>query len=209
MRSAEEIREHLLKILYWSLRRPGMYGQGTGLEFYFRDRLELLCFIDEQDEKISQVLESKGYWSSRGVYGVLEQHRQTDWSVEDHLASIYAELAYLLGYFQLERTLTNDEWINLKTWCDANLQNNHHHKEIVGHFGKPSFAVLNLIQCYSTGVDGEWVTFSFDRFLRNEPGVLPKPVYQENPILREVRFSATDWRWTPFGLEQLEKVQQI
>jgi hypothetical protein len=159
MRTAEEIRAHLLRELRHASRRPGMYGGNEfGVELYFLGRLGDLCFVDSRDGALEaeiQSLRARKVSRAAGVYGVLRDRisqlggKPDRFNLTNEVTSVYAEVAHRLGYLDVERQLSDAEWRNLTT-------------TLRGRFGRrrPEMArVGDVIAAYgapSRSIGGNW-----------------------------------------------------
>src|SRR5688572_22835445 len=106
MRSTEEFRKHQMDMLAHAFLRPSMYG-GTewGTELFFGQVLGDLCWIDEREREWERAKEQY-LWGSAFVRGqFFEQHlRITNYLIE--IATTYAQVAHMLGYFRPDRLLS-------------------------------------------------------------------------------------------------------
>ena len=200
---------------------PGMHGNGGGLENLFRHVIEQLLCIDEREGDWAPLLDDlrqRGVFSSFGVYGKLNSFFAGVNEVSDELASIYGQLAYQLGYLQLDRVLSPFEWSALQQWfssvpltVDMRLQ------EVKQLFGEPSFHTLgnsHQVHCYA-GADMSDGWFCFDygnqsRHWTDESGQHFEWVYGDDFILRDRRRTAGPFigmiEFTPFGQQLFETV---
>lgn len=162
MRTVQEVRNRLLHTLHQGCRRPGMYG-GTafGVELLLDSLLTDLCFIDEQESALPSEIErlkARRLFNSCGVRGAmtdrlsrLQANRQASSSLEDEVASVYAEIGDRLGYLTLERRLDADDWLRLRR-CPRRRGLEFPKEairvaDILETFGAPSFT-KGMVQAY-------------------------------------------------------------
>lgn len=185
MRAVAEVRDRLLEDLRVAVRRPSMRaGKVDALETLLLHIVDTLCFIDRRDDEWARVYGSF-ISGCRWVRGHFEfQHRPfPDYANE--VGSVYAEIAFRLGYFRPARLLTEAEMAKLtetvarpdfrgRDWTEAELH---------ALFGVPSHEVvggLTTVACYGCAVPAiKWVFFDLARRLPGERDWLPTPVVRD------------------------------
>jgi hypothetical protein len=186
MRTVTEIRDRLLDEFRFTVWRPTMRsGINTDAsEAMLLHLLDTLCFIDRRDE---EWLALKGRYvvGCRWVRGHFEfQHRAFPAYVNE-IASVYAEIAFRLGYFSPARLLTEAEMSRLasvveepefvsRDWTEAELH---------AQFGPPSHEVvgwLTTVACYGCVEPSvKWVFFDLARQLPVARDWLPVPLLRD------------------------------
>ncbi len=213
MRTVEEIRAHFLERLALALKRPGMFG-GPNI---IRELLNYLVFIDENEKSYETLIAEERFvryfgpgwiaapfwWKFGGKYD----------RYANEVSSVYAEIAYQLGYAKLDRNLDAGEWRSLRKGSRKRIQERDWTvSDVVQEFGPSSFRTgltWQQILCYSNGVIGdEWVFFDFEAKQGDEwplGSKWPPEDFKDvsNPPLRNVRLPAKDFSHslvlTPFG----------
>ena len=101
-RTADDIRDYLLRQLNSALRRPEMFGAETALRLYF----DALAFTDRGEQAWAEdlsALRSREAFTPAGVTGAVERvlgHRAAD-----VMASVYAEIARQRAWLTLDNGL--------------------------------------------------------------------------------------------------------
>jgi hypothetical protein len=135
LRSSIEIRDHLVRELNLTLRRPGMYGGEIALRILF-DHLTYAEHGEEHWSAERQNWEERGAFTSAGVTGAFA------WLVTGHyeygVASVYAEFARVQGWLQGDRTLTPQEYRALTATLDAWATHDRKLSEVEAALGPPS-----------------------------------------------------------------------
>lgn len=139
MRTIEEFRNHQMEMLAMALTRPAFFcGRDSHADLVFGRALGDLCWIDEREREWRRVSEKFIY----GPNAVIGQLRRQPICLPEYLnecTSIYAELAWGLGYFQVERLLTLAEWTALRNSLNTEFFNREWlASEIEERFGPPS-----------------------------------------------------------------------
>lgn len=215
MRSAEQIRERLIAHLGHAIRRPAMWVYpARGIEFFLLDTLSNVCFIDEREAELNQALDKMNKQevsTNTGVFGAF--HLSFDYKqfeidqLYNEVTSIYAELAWNLGYLTVDRNLSKAAMKKLRRGLRAKCkERNWHQSEIKEQYGEPSLKIGD-VYCYAPETRSErWVFFDFWKEYnakRITSRVIVYEKYTEDPILRNVRLPANTLKrglvFTPFG----------
>lgn len=139
MRTADEIRHHLIERVNGAVRRPGMWGGELALRSVLAD----LTFVDDVDEAWrgeQRQLVERGSWTQIGVGGAFATvfgGRRTG-THDAAVGSVYAEVAHRLGYLRLDEDVEPAAYRALRRevrpWCretDRTLT------DVVAAFGEP------------------------------------------------------------------------
>jgi len=176
-----------------------MYG-GTdwGVWLLLHYLLEDLCFIDQQEDRLRNELDSlwnRDLCRSTGMIGAIKD-RIAGADFGNEVASIFAPLAFRLGYIDLDRHLDDGEWRRLTKGLRSRVTaRDWSPQEISELFGRPSLEI-GTIFAYAPGIaDASWVYFDFVR---------PTEMASYNElILRTARLPARafyrELAFTPFG----------
>lgn len=218
MRTAEAMREHMRETLKQMCQRPGMWGEGWGLETMFLHQLYELCWLDEREGEFKQVkddLIDRGVFTCRGVNGSLNNALPGIDFLVDEIASIYGEQAYRLGYLTVNRILTKAEWERLCVWFKEPLTEDLRVSAIREQFGEPSWSTYH-VDCYA-GPDPRkgWLCFDYSdewRKWTDETGQHIERINCDDFILRDRRRTTGKFKraieLTPFGCRLLEEAKQ-
>jgi hypothetical protein len=200
MRTVAEIRDRLLENLRFTVWRP--FGDADGSELLSRHLLDTLSFIDGR-QKDWEAVRSTFVQGSRGVCGQFEfQHRPFPHFVNE-VASVYAEVAFNLGYFKPDRLLAEAEMSRLasvvkgaefrsRDWTESELH---------ARFGPPSHEVVGgptAVACYGgERPDAKWVYFDLARRLPDTDDWLPEPLVRDfrDGIHNQMRLLPIGRRW--------------
>jgi hypothetical protein len=185
MRTVAEIRDRLLEDLRFMVWRPSMRGgNADASEELLLHLLDTLCFIDRR-EKVWAAARSIFVTGCRWVRGHFEfQHRPFPHFVNE-VTSVYAEVAFTLGYFTPARLLNDAEMSRLASVCErAEFRcQDWTETELHAQFGPPSHEVvggLTTVACYgSEAPEVKWVFFDLARRLPWEDDWLPVPVVRD------------------------------
>jgi hypothetical protein len=214
MKTVQEIRNKKLDILKGSLIRPRMYAHDQyGVEIHFLNILDDLSYIDEKESDLEIQLDNlreKGLMSPMRVAGRLPDYFSKVCCFSNEIASIYAEIAYNLGYFSVENLCVSEKWdaifYNIKNFC---CNQDRYVNDIITQFGKPSLEIGTIwcpIHVYvSEDHQKGWICFDYwNEDLNNfdrEPDNRFK--FRTNPILRNVRLPKEKFKngmvYTPYG----------
>ncbi|XVU29044.1 hypothetical protein ACQPZJ_18860 [Actinoplanes sp. CA-054009] len=133
--SLDEVRRYHLGRLNDAVRRPGVWGGETTLRLF----LDAVAFVDGRSADWQQeqdALRERGAFTALGVRGafarVLPGHDD-----DGAVGSVYAEVAWRLGWLTIDRVVPADEHRRLRVetdWCarDRDLD------EVLDEFGPPS-----------------------------------------------------------------------
>lgn len=191
MRTAAEFRERQLKTLAMALKRPSMFcGYGGAADNYFGDMLRDLSWIDAREE----VFDSVASQLLRGSLRVFGQFRYQNLEMPENfcneIASTYAEVAFILGYFTPRRLLTEKEFSALQSDINSEfLACDHTESQLVTRFGPPVHDVLGGdTTVHSYGCENRsihWIHFDYER--RPRLANSESMEWLDDPILRDVR----------------------
>jgi hypothetical protein len=168
MRTAQEIRTHLLDYLKSAVLRPLMHGgNDVGVELCMSYVIDELSFIDEREfewERARDGLIRRGQFSSKGVVGSFHARIAPDHDFGAEVASVCAAAAHQLGYFPLHSTLSAADFRRLRTGlraacraCDRKVS------DVIARFGPPCLQVRGTVLVYFSASDlGSWICFDFD-----------------------------------------------
>ena len=130
MRTAEEIREHLIEQLNGMLKRPGMYGGWVAAMTVMWN----LGYIDGLDEVHVHVVDSNARMPTRLVSERIPDPR------EDVYHSLFLPEIHRRGWFRPSRFLTADEHADLVAALDLWISHDRTRTDVIEMFGQPSWA---------------------------------------------------------------------
>ncbi|MFZ5893623.1 MAG: hypothetical protein ACOY0T_21350 [Myxococcota bacterium] len=168
MREAKAIRARAAEVLLAMLHSPSMWGTGQSVEFTIRSQLSDLAFIDGREDDLSQIfqeLEDEGLWGALGAWGILCELLGPG-AHSEVLAALYARAAMRLGYFEPQRKLTEEEWLDLQRAPEWATGDRRSRADVERRFGEPSYRGTSqqpLALGYVRATDSAWLTFHFDR----------------------------------------------
>ena len=133
----DEVRRHHLKQVNGVLRRPGMYSLDDTAEWLL---LEAMAAVDgsldpwfaERDG-----LRERGAFTSTGVVGAYRRIVPAG-CLRDAAASVWAEIAHRLGWLELDRTLSAEEFQRMHAGIGGWVAQDRTLSEVVETFGPPS-----------------------------------------------------------------------
>ncbi|HCO24034.1 MAG: hypothetical protein CME31_09460 [Gimesia sp.] len=197
MQSMEAFRNRQLETLPEALKRPVMFGGNThGAVLWFYLLLRDLCWIDEREHEWNVFLET----DLRGSRGVLGQFEYQQFQIPDYIAeiaSVYAQVAHKLGYFQPERVLNPAEWKSLQSLLSADFfERDWTQTEIYDRLGPPScehFSSETRVACYAPEPAADWIFFDFSQQLPDSSD------WFETPLLRDIRRKDNRLEFFPFA----------
>jgi hypothetical protein len=137
-RTADDIRDYLLRQLNSALRRPEMFGAETALRLYF----EALAFTDRAEQAWAEdlsALRSREAFIPTGVTGAVERvlgHRAAD-----VMASVYAEIARQRAWLTLGNSLPEADHGRIRSRLPAWCAQDRRHSEVIAEFGEPSMLI--------------------------------------------------------------------
>ena len=185
MRTVADIRDRLLEDLRFTVWRPSMRGgNADGTEPLLLHLLDTLCFIDGRQREWDTA-RSTFVQGCHWVRGHFEfQHRLFPHFVNE-VASVYAEVAFNLGYFRPSRLLTEAEMSRLS--ADVKRPEfrlaDRAESELRAAFGLPSHEVVGgetTVACYGCERVGvKWVYFDLARRLPNADDWLQEPLIRD------------------------------
>lgn len=185
MRTVAEIRERLLEDLRFTVWRPTMSsGNADASEVLLLRLVDTLCFIDGREDDWAAV---RGAFVTgcRWVRGHFEfQHRPFPDFVNE-VASVYAEVAFRLGYFRPARLLSEAEMDRLAAAVSGTefLTRDWTESELHAAFGPPSHEVVGgFTTVASYGCEApaaKWVFFDLARRLPWVEDWLPVPLVRD------------------------------
>jgi hypothetical protein len=228
MKTAQEIKNRKLDILKAVVNRPRMSSMTNfGVEEFFRGTLGDIIFIDEREpdlEKEYEKITKKGLFTPQAVTGTLSNHFQNIEVIINEIASVYAEIAYNLGYLKLEKLLSPEDWNNIyKYFRDKCSNRDRYLEDIINQYGPPSLEIgvdVQPVHCYvSENKEHEWIFFDYwnehlensdnhdtDTYKRYKYSLDYK--YRKNPILRNIRLPSKKFRhgivFTPYGKQLIK-----
>jgi len=137
-RTADDIRDYLIRQLNSALRRPGMFGAEPALRLYF----DALAFTDRGEQAWAgdlSALRSREAFISTGVSGAVERvlgHR-----AEDVMASVYADIARQRAWLTVDKTLAEAAYGRIRNRLPAWCAKDRTHSEVIAEFGDPSMLI--------------------------------------------------------------------
>jgi hypothetical protein len=204
MRTVAEIRDRLLEQLRFAVWRPSMYfgGNTDAAEEMLLHLLDTLCFIDGREDAWG-VARGTYVTGCRWVRGHFEFQHRPFFTFVNEVASVYAEVAFSLGYFKPGKLLTEAEMSRLasvvrgpeflsRDWTESEL-----HKQ----FGPPSHEVVGgptTVACYGCERAGvNWVHFDLARSFPAWEDWLPEPVVRDfrNGLTNNMHLLPFGQRW--------------
>lgn len=177
MKSPTEIKDRILEELEMGFRRPGMVASQEYMSEYYMQLLSLLAFIDSKEEELEserkRIIDKKISHPPNLVNGVLNCLRVLLPEVnrfEQEIGSVYAEIAWRMGYLCLDRLLTHWQYEKLRndTSKDEWFEKHHTAKSLFKKYGMPSFTCgLSRIRmsenapfgsfCYVVDKESPWI----------------------------------------------------
>ncbi|WP_280266384.1 hypothetical protein [Nocardia wallacei] len=136
VRSGKQMRGYLVDQVNNMLRRPHMFGGEPALWIAF----DHLFYLEDDDfgvEDLRQSWRDRNAFTPTGLKGAL-QRQLPDNILVDALSSVYAETARNRGWLALDRTLTRDEYLELRKAITPFTEHDHTFTEVVDTFGPPS-----------------------------------------------------------------------
>ena len=209
MKPAAEIRKHFLDLLNHALPRLGMYG-GESVALHF---LSELAFIDERDAEFTEhmdTLRTRGAFTSSGVDGAFTRYTHLP-ATDNEIGSVYAEIAFKMGYLTTDRILNKREFESLRTGLRRTCRvRNFNTQDVIAKFGVPSWTSgtnpyyprVFLYLCnevdHGTIAFDFWNVVHYDRTIEKTCGE-----YGDLPVLRNVRIQGRqfgrEFTFTPIG----------
>jgi hypothetical protein len=208
MKTLADLRTMVLAELAGALEAPGMYACcPPDQASLFVHRLGLLCFLDGRDEDLAaerqRLIRLGVHYPPNHVGGVNDALRLILPDIDQfecEAASVYAEIAWRLGYLALERTLLPEQYTQLVTFIAEGWDRRDWTlAQITNLFGPPSFVVgSDYVCCYATDDRTQpWVCFD-----------LP---WRTGDWIRSVRHSIPSLdeglRLTPHGRKQSRRAE--
>jgi len=199
MRSIEEVRTYFLNLFDHAAKRSSMYGG----ELFLHNCLNHLAFVDQTEsilQREMQRLKDWGAYNACGATGAFKCATGIS-QPEMEVASLYAELAFRMGYLQLDRYLSPKEFQMCRQRIDRKFsERDWAVDEIKMEFGKPSWATGTnpyypcVLAYASAEVSDGWVFFDFwNEFASTKSShVIGK--YGPAPMLRYIRRPAVSFR---------------
>jgi hypothetical protein len=209
MRSSEEIREYFLDLLNSALPRLGMYGEEVVLDYF----LSHLAFVDERDAELKahmETLRTRGAFTSLGVGGAFTQHTHLP-ATGGEIGSVYAEIAFKMGYLNTDRVLDKNEFATLRSGLRGTCRSqNFNTADVAKEFGVPSWRsgtnpfypwtylyLCNDIDMGTIAFDF-WNVVYYDEKTRKTCGK-----FGDLPVLRNIRIRGDnfgrEFTFTPIG----------
>ncbi|WP_049563008.1 hypothetical protein [Nonomuraea sp. SBT364] len=209
LRSSSEMRDYLVRQLNSALRRPGMYGGETSLRVVI-DHLLHLEHSDEAWAAEMESLESRGAWTSIGVSGAFRELIPGPY--EYGMASVYSEFARARSWLEADRTLTTDEYEQMRAQIPTWVTHDHPLSEVINTFGPPSLLLggsnpyYGKTLGYLTGPANTPVIF-FHLWNGADPEAESTwPPRYDEPVLLAIRCGTGDFKtsftFTPEGLRR-------
>ncbi|MFC4126400.1 hypothetical protein ACFOW8_15795 [Nocardia rhizosphaerae] len=135
MRSALEMHAYLIGQVNSMVRRLGMYGGEPALWTLF----DHLFYLEDDGQGIADIYQSwrdRNAFTPTGAQGALRRLLPHD--LKSALPSMYAEAARNRGWLRLDRTLTQDEYAEVRTSIEPFAERDRTWSDIVDAFGRPS-----------------------------------------------------------------------
>ena len=210
MRTADEIRARLLDDLNHALTHLSMYGG----EVAARQLLSDITFVDEREHEFKshmQVLQDRGAFLSTGVEGAFSYRMQLKPTCA-LIGSVYAEVAFKMGYLQTKRILTGREFKALKAGLRKTCRTRDMNADDVkAEFGIPSWSVKGnpfypwVYMYLSNESEDGVIAFDFWNEFGNDPK-RKREVYGKygaTPVLQNIRIRGPrfvrEFTFTPLG----------
>lgn len=203
VRTVSEMRDRLIEDLRNSVTRPPADGDKPAMaEVLLLHLLDTLCFVDEREDDWA-VAKNTFVLGCQWVRGQFRfQHLPFPGFVNE-VASVYAEIAFNLGYFKPARLLSELEMSRLRSVVEApDFQcRDTTEEELHAHFGPPSHEVVGgytTVACYGCEQLGtKWVFFDMARWLPGAVGWLPQPLVRDFRLdpLNRMHLHPVGGRW--------------
>jgi hypothetical protein len=210
MRTVAEVRDRLLEDLRFTVWRPSMRGGNADVtETLLLHLLDTLCFIDGR-AKDWDAARGTFIQGCRWVRGHFELQHLPFPHFLNEVASVYAEVAFNLGYFRPNRLLTEAEMSRLSADVTrpgfrlADLAES----ELRVEFGPASHVVVGgetTVACYGCERVGvKWVYFDLARRLAGTDDWLPEPLVRDfrDGFHNQMHLMPVGQRWTDSILTQ-------
>jgi len=181
------------------IERPNAWAlDGRAVQTLVQGDLSDLCFIDEQDERCSALFESLTRYGKLGVAGAFQAVFGEACNYTAEVASVFAEMAWSLGYLEPTRRLSELEWRSLissvrTVYDEVDLRRS----AVLERVGDASFSVGDRVLCYVGPNDSEWVAFDcweepVTRYVVEDGHFRHnfRTEREEDPLLRNVRVPA-------------------
>lgn len=170
MKTIGELRARILDELAKALECPALFACcSSDLAGLYWHRLGLLCFMDDRENELAsekrRLIQLRVHYPPTLVDGVGEALRQILPDIEDiycEAASVYAEVAWRLGYFTVTRTLSAKQYAELVAFIGGSWdQDDWTPTQMAERFGPPSFVVgSDWVSCYASADPAQaWVCF--------------------------------------------------
>lgn len=197
MRTVEEFRQRWLKELPMMFTRPGMCAHdGRGMELMARARLYDLCFLDEREDDLEQIMRTVRRFGQSGVQGPFSAIFGRERQCREEVASVFAEQFHRLGYLTVDRVLDSAEWAPLTKLRDWVADRDIHRSEVETVFGPPSLIVGQRVLCYVPADATGWVFVDCwnEATQRYMPGKgMFDSMTEADPLVRDIRVPAKDF----------------
>ena len=209
MKSSKEIREYFLDLLNSALPRLSMYGEEVVLQYF----LSHLAFVDERDTELKAHMETlctRGAFTSLGVGGAFNQYTHLP-AQSNEIGSVYAEIAFKMGYLNTDRILDKNEFATLRSGLRSTCRSrNFNTEDVVKEFGVPSwrsgtnpfYPWTYLYLC--NDIDVGMIAFDFWNVVYyDEKAEKTCGTFGDLPVLRNIRIRgdnfSREFTFTPIG----------
>ena len=203
--SVDEVYRHHRDQLNLALRRPGMYSRDESAEHLL---LEAMAAVDgrlEQWRAELDALRDSPIFAATGVSGFYATILPRN-AVRDAATSGYAEIAHRLGWLDVDRVLSADEYVRLDAATRGWTAQDRTWSDVIGAHGQASLLIggshqlcpKTLVYATADPSDGVvcihlWNARDATATADNPRGVRPEPV------VLAVRHDRGDFTFTPEG----------
>ena len=208
MKTSTEIHDYFLGLLNDALSRLGMFGG----EIAARQLLSHLAYVDERDGELRERFDSlrnRGAFTATGVGGAFTRRTGLE-PTNSETGSVYADVAFRMGYLRTERILTQMEFDSLELAVREICHSRDFNAEDVKQrFGAPSWSsgtnpYYPWTYLYLCPHRDHSVAFDFWNVVYvDEQNGTVQGEYGNVPVLRNVRIGAdnfdSEFTFTPIG----------
>lgn len=200
VRSALEIRRRLLERLAAALKRPGMFTP-SDVDLFFAVLIEDVAFIDDRIESLTDLrkrcLVDRGLWTSIGTQGAFDRCFADGLRLIEERASVWAEIAWRLGYLELAREVSREEWQAVDDVVGTEDATEDDVRRAYGDFSFEQDGSSGVSVYVST--EGEWLCLDFDGKREDGKGYMDRSLARLRDVRRPTPTFVDGVRFTPWG----------
>jgi hypothetical protein len=164
VRTAEEIRDHLVELAQLAVRRPSMWAvNGFDLQGIVGLLMDSALYAEGRDQEAQERREHLRRYGKEGVVGPFRALLRSEKDLLNEVAAVMAHQLHRVGYLEVDRVLDDVRFEEVRgAMRDRFDEVDLFASEILADLGGPTFRVRDRVWAYgSASLEAGWIFLSF------------------------------------------------